>query len=100
MRYYDHCFSGKEAVDWLSKNLKNNPRFGKNVTTEGTRKLLQHFLKSGVFQSVKGSLIFKESGLFEYVYCLYIYILFSSSCVALKKVFKLTRGLLKLIVNS
>lgn len=65
MRYYDNCFSGKEAVEWLSSTLMNNPNFGKNVTVDGTRKLLQHFLKTGVFQSVKGSLVFKEHGLFE-----------------------------------
>lgn len=65
MRYYDNCFSGKEAIEWLNKALIANPSFGKNVTVDGTRKLLQHFLKSGVFQSVKGSLIFKESGLYE-----------------------------------
>ncbi|XP_046683587.1 DEP domain-containing protein 1B-like isoform X2 [Homalodisca vitripennis] len=67
MRYYDNCFTGKEAVDWLSKALANNPRFGKKVTIDGTRQLLQHFLKAGVFHSVKSTYTFKDSGLFEFV---------------------------------
>jgi len=65
LRTYDNCFSSTEAIDWLQKDLQNNPNFGTDVTKEQTIQLLKKLHRAGIIENVKEDLTdneFKISG--------------------------------------
>ncbi|XP_013405001.1 DEP domain-containing protein 1B isoform X2 [Lingula anatina] len=60
MKTYDDCFVASEAIDWMHNCLQTNPNFGPEVTRQQTIQLMQKFLKSKVFEDVRGAKHNKE----------------------------------------
>ena len=52
MKYYNDCFSGSEAIDWMYEYLKTNPNYGYNVARDQAERLCQSFLKRNVIEDI------------------------------------------------
>ena len=52
MKFVERCFSGSEAVNWLHRNLKGDPRLVQDINKEKITLLLQKFLQTNVMEVV------------------------------------------------
>lgn len=56
MKFVERCFSGSEAVNWLHRNLKGDPRLVGDITKEKISLLLQKFLQTNIIEVVHSRL--------------------------------------------
>ncbi|VDM98174.1 unnamed protein product [Thelazia callipaeda] len=70
LRFFDDCFAGREAVDFLMNELPKFVHDGREVTRVNCSKLLSLYLHMGLFCSVRGKTgnngIFKENELYRF----------------------------------
>ena len=45
LRSYEDCFTANEAIEWLQRQLQQNPNFESDVSREQTLMLLQKLLR-------------------------------------------------------
>lgn len=70
MKYYNDCFSGSEAIDWMHEYIKTNPNYGSNVARNQVEQLCQKFLEQNVIEDILPccqNTTFEEDRLYSFV---------------------------------